>query len=249
MPLPSALAAKLARRGLLAQKKAQDQNKKTNYKGWSTCPNKSNIHHECTYWCETHWKGVLTPDPRYMRNMQKLLFKYPLPNSWTEVFDKGLGRYYYWNMENDLVSWLPPSHPRSIKTLSAAKLREKRIVAAENESRNEKESEKDKDNDNDSDEEEKSHHKHSDRRDRDRDRDDRRHRREDRHGRKKRREDLDPMDPAAYSDIPQGTWSDGLENNKTRADNTASGVLYQQRPYPAPGEVLASNKEKSKKKS
>jgi polyglutamine-binding protein 1 len=152
-------------------------------------------------------------------------------------------------MENDLVSWLPPRHPRSIKTLSAAKLREKRIVAAENESRNEKESEKDKDNDNDSDEEEKSHHKHSDRRDRDRDRDDRRHRREDRHGRKKRREDLDPMDPAAYSDIPQGTWSDGLENNKTRADNTASGVLYQQRPYPAPGEVLASNKEKSKKKS
>ncbi|RZC43111.1 polyglutamine-binding protein 1 [Asbolus verrucosus] len=247
MPLPTALAAKLAKRGLLASKKPQDQNKKANYKGWSTCPNKSNIYHECTYWCETHWKGVLTPDPRYMRNMQKLLFKYPLPNNWTEVFDKGLGRYYYWNMENDLVSWLPPRHPKSIKTLSAAKLREKRILSGENESRTDKGS--DKDNDNDSDEDERSHHKYSDRRDRDRDsRDDRRHRREDRHGRKRRREDIDPMDPAAYSDIPQGTWSDGLENNKTRADNTASGVLYQQRPYPAPGEVLASNKEKNKKK-
>ncbi|KAJ3653928.1 hypothetical protein Zmor_013151 [Zophobas morio] len=246
MPLPNALAAKLAKRGLLVAKKSQDQTKKSNYKGWSTCPNKSNIFHECTYWCETHWKGVLTPDPRYMRNMQKLLFKYPLPNNWTEVFDKGLGRYYYWNMENDLVSWLPPRHPKSIKTVSAAKLREKRILAAEHElkvsERNERD---DRDRDDDSDDD-RSYHKH-DRRDRDKD--DRRHRRDDRHGRKRRKDDIiDPMDPAAYSDVPQGTWSDGLENNKTRADSTASGVLYQQRPYPAPGEVLANNKEKNKKK-
>lgn len=55
------------------------------------------------------------------------------------------------------------------------------------------------------------------------------------------------MDPAAYSDIPQGTWSDGLETNKARADNTASGVLFQQRPYPAPGAVLAVNREKEEK--
>lgn len=45
----------------------------------------------------------------------------------------------------------------------------------------------------------------------------------------------------------QGTWSDGLENNRTRADNTASGPLYQQRPYPAPGEVLAGNKQNKQK--
>lgn len=76
-----------------------------------------------------------------------------------------------------------------------------------------------------------------------------RHRREDRDrgGKKSRKDDIDPMDPAAYSDIPVGTWSDGLETNKKVADNTASGVLYQQRPYPAPGEVLAANKEKAKK--
>lgn len=55
------------------------------------------------------------------------------------------------------------------------------------------------------------------------------------------------MDPAAYSDVPQGTWSDGLESNTTRADNTASGVLFQQRPYPSPGAVLAANKEKDDK--
>lgn len=84
-------------------------------------------------------------------------------------------------------------------------------------------------------------------------RDDRRSKRdrEDRYRRdrdkRKRDDQLDPMDPAAYSDIPQGTWSDGLETNKTRADNTASGVLFQQRPYPAPGAVLAVNREKEEK--
>lgn len=152
-------------------------------------------------------------------------------------------------MENDLVSWLPPRHPKSIKSLSAARLREKKKLAQENDHKNEKGS--DKDNDNDSDDDDgKGHHRHDKRdKDRDRDREDRRHRRDDRHGRRKRRDDIiDPMDPAAYSDIPQGTWSDGLENNKGRADSTASGPLYQQRPYPAPGEVLASNKEKNKKK-
>lgn len=152
-------------------------------------------------------------------------------------------------MENDLVSWLPPRHPRAVKSLSAAKLRERRITSVEKEQQK-PDKDKESDNERDSDEDrDRSHHKHGDRRERDRERgrDDRRHRREDRYGRKKRKDDIDPMDPAAYSDIPQGTWSDGLENNMSRADNTASGVLYQQRPYPAPGEVLASNKEKKKK--
>lgn len=151
-------------------------------------------------------------------------------------------------MENDLVSWLPPKHPKSIKCQSAAKLRENRLKMKEREERLERE--KDHDKDRDSEDEERSYRsKHSDRRDRDREREDRRHRREDRHRSKKTKKDeIDPMDPAAYSDVPQGTWSDGLESNKTRADSTASGVLYQQRPYPAPGEVLAANKEKLKKK-
>lgn len=157
-------------------------------------------------------------------------------------------------MENDLVSWLPPKHPKSIKCQSAAKLRENRLKMKEREERleREKDYDKDKEKDRDSDDDERSYRsKHSERRDRDRDRerDERRHRREERHRSKKSKKDeIDPMDPAAYSDVPQGTWSDGLESNKTRADNTASGVLYQQRPYPAPGEVLAANKEKSKKK-
>merc|ERR1712183_602252 len=44
---------------------------------------------------------------------------------------------------------------------------------------------------------------------------------------------LDPMDPASYSDIPRGKWSDGLPTQaaeaKTGVDSTASGVLFQMR--------------------
>ncbi|KAK4473287.1 hypothetical protein MN116_004455 [Schistosoma mekongi] len=58
---------------------------------------------------------------------------------------------------------------------------------------------------------------------------------------------LDPMDPASYGDIPRGTWSSGLEgvtgtpSAKTGVDSTASGPLFQQRPYPNPGDVLRAN--------
>ncbi|KAK9819918.1 hypothetical protein WJX72_003950 [[Myrmecia] bisecta] len=63
-------------------------------------------------------------------------------------------------------------------------------------------------------------------------------------GRRGRRQadDLDPMDPAAYSDAPRGGWSTGLEGVQPRAaDTTASGPLFQSRPYPAPGAVLRAN--------
>ncbi|CAL8102898.1 unnamed protein product [Calicophoron daubneyi] len=58
---------------------------------------------------------------------------------------------------------------------------------------------------------------------------------------------LDPMDPASYGDAPRGTWTSGLEapsitpSAKTGADVTASGPLFQQRPYPSPGDILRAN--------
>lgn len=54
-------------------------------------------------------------------------------------------------------------------------------------------------------------------------------------------------DPAAYSNIPRGKWSAGLEgeNTKTGADSTVSGALYQMRPYPNPGAILRANAQKS----
>lgn len=56
---------------------------------------------------------------------------------------------------------------------------------------------------------------------------------------------LDPMDPAAYSDIPRGKWSAGLEresaDNKAGVDASVTGTAFQMRPYPSPGSVLQAN--------
>lgn len=143
------------------------------------------------------------------------------------------GSYYYWNMETNLVSWLPPRHPKAKIVECAAKLRMKLHATMK---------------DDNSDKSKKRPQKF-DKYDRDRD-DDKKRKYDDKDKYKKRhrKEHLDPMDPAAYSDIPKGGWSDGLENNKSKVDTTASGVLFQQRPYPAPGEVLAANNKHKKRK-
>ncbi|KAG0587359.1 hypothetical protein KC19_2G158900 [Ceratodon purpureus] len=55
---------------------------------------------------------------------------------------------------------------------------------------------------------------------------------------------LDPMDPSAYSDAPRGGWGVGLKGQQPKAaDTTATGPLFQQRPYPSPGAVLRRNAE------
>ncbi|KAK6010541.1 hypothetical protein OSTOST_24430 [Ostertagia ostertagi] len=60
-----------------------------------------------------------------------------------------------------------------------------------------------------------------------------------------RRKGIDPMDPAAYGDVPVGKWSSGLHaHDRTGADVTAGGPLFQQRPYPAPGAILRLQKKK-----
>ncbi|KAL6613933.1 hypothetical protein ACP70R_036203 [Stipagrostis hirtigluma subsp. patula] len=66
------------------------------------------------------------------------------------------------------------------------------------------------------------------------------------HRKRNRPEDdeLDPMDPSSYSDAPRGGWVVGLKGVQPRAaDTTASGPLFQQRPYPSPGAVLRKNAE------
>ncbi|KAF8563836.1 hypothetical protein P879_07786 [Paragonimus westermani] len=58
---------------------------------------------------------------------------------------------------------------------------------------------------------------------------------------------LDPMDPASYGEAPRGGWTSGMEScshvpsAKTGVDVTASGPLFQQRPYPNPGDILRAN--------
>merc|ERR1719234_442033 len=64
---------------------------------------------------------------------------------------------------------------------------------------------------------------------------------------KRMEDDADPMDPAAYSDVPRGGWSEGLPTGgdaKTGVDATAAGPLFQQRPLPSPGAILRQNMKK-----
>ena len=81
MPLPPALAARLAKRGIISKKTAQkqqeeevfaenyddseNQNEKINlnseplerikFMGYPCCPNKWNVYHECSLWCQNHY--------------------------------------------------------------------------------------------------------------------------------------------------------------------------------------------------
>jgi len=54
-------------------------------------------------------------------------------------------------------------------------------------------------------------------------------------------------------DYFRGNWASGLDikgKAKTGVDETASGELFQMRPYPSPGDILRMNAEAgSKKKS
>lgn len=168
------------------------------------------------------------------------------------------GVHYYWNTVDDMVSWLPPSHPRANLSKSAAILRRELEASMPEMDENEENSvqlamenaepgyasdgaqtnlvreqqpkpipvKKTKARDLDKVLRSKS---------------------ERRMKRKAVEGALDPMDPAAYSDIPRGKWSAGLESEsaKTGVDSTASGVLFQSRPYPNPGAVLRANAQKS----
>uniref|UniRef100_A0A069DRZ6 Polyglutamine-binding protein 1 n=1 Tax=Panstrongylus megistus TaxID=65343 RepID=A0A069DRZ6_9HEMI len=267
MPLPPALAAKLAKRGLVndaALRNTQEKRQKTDieeeviaenydsnykssgnnygdeitsvqvdkhFKGHSGCPNKWNIYHECTGFCARHWgKGIITPDAKYLRKHARLLAKYPLPNNWKEVYDPGTGKHYYWEMSSDMVSWLPPAHPKANISESAATIREERHLVATDADKSGDETESGEEEEEDTvapgTKDKVIENKRKEPRP------------------KSKTNELDPMDPAAYSDAPRGKWSDGLERGneaKTGADVTASGPLYQMRPYPNPGAVLRAN--------
>jgi polyglutamine-binding protein 1 len=273
MPLPPALVARLAKRGLVDENLVKTNHEKrvradveeeviaenydTNiknlrnsssltfsqdeitsvqaekqFKGHSGCPNKWNVFHECSSFCVRNWgKGITKPDSKYLRKQARLMIKYPLSSNWKEVYDPGTGRHYYWEMTSDMVSWLPPGHPKAVISESAATIREDRHLAATDCS----------DHDSDSQEEEEEETP-------DQIISEERHEREFKKPVESRSKvkpnDIDPMDPAAYSDAPRGRWSDGLEKGneaKTGADVTAAGPLYQMRPYPSPGAVLRAN--------
>ncbi|KAK0089468.1 hypothetical protein PV325_007218 [Microctonus aethiopoides] len=272
MPLPAALAARLAKRGLITGSEKNEGKKEIKKKiheeviaedydnakeeineidlsqkfmGYSGCPNKYNIYHECSKKCKDLWgAGHLQPSEKYLKWQMKLLQKYPLPETWKAVYDPGLGQHYYWDWSSDLVSWLPPGHPKCQISQPASQLREDLHLKAADQDDNMSSDESASDQEPmDVDEvEPKKEHKVANK-DRFKIPDNRRIQRVEIIKDKKDRT-LDPMDPASYSDIPRGKWSDGLARHneaKTGADTTATGPLYQMRPYPSPGAVLRSN--------
>nr|XP_027198142.1 polyglutamine-binding protein 1-like [Dermatophagoides pteronyssinus] len=237
--LPPALAARLAKRGLLEKPlpstieheeviaEDYDETPKQEFIQLKTidtvigCPNKYNIYHNCTSFCAKKYADVrIEPNKRIRKIFAKLLKKYPLKDSvWEQVYEPGLQTFYFWNTETDQVSWLPPNHPDAKISISAEKLR--RLVRDdhnddENESSDEKESTKndsndDENDDDDDDDDDDSDNDNSDDEDEDNDSDEPKPTEVKKLRRMvENRNRLDPMDPASYSDIPRGKWSDGL---------------------------------------
>ncbi|XP_033745277.1 polyglutamine-binding protein 1-like [Pecten maximus] len=214
----------------------------------SACPNVDNPYHKCVAYCHERW-GMKTFEANedMLRKRDRMLRQYPLSEGWEEVADAGTNRYYYWNVLTDEVSWLSPAHPSANITVSAQKLKNvsmdisTRLDGYDSEEDMETKSESDlspSSSDSDSEDEEEMEEKQS------RSRGQRDQGRGRGRGGRRQKEELDPMDPASYSEVPRGTWSTGLDRRgeaKTGADITASGPLFQQRPYPSPGEILRRN--------
>lgn len=86
-----------------------------------------NVFHICTVFCLEKWnkEGVQTPSKAYKERFQRLLERYPLPKkgNWVYIWDSGCKSYYFWNKDDNLVSWLPPKHPMAVLGKSAATIR------------------------------------------------------------------------------------------------------------------------------
>jgi len=285
--LPAALAARLAKRGIISKKSAQQQPvknpeeevfaesyddqdevntspqksrndsnpqapssrfgmvtnaeamEKMKFMGYPCCPNKWNIYHECTTYCQNHWnsKRSTGPEPGSEYAVKHKAMREAigtLPEEWQEKWDAGTGRHYYWCTRTDKVSWLPPGHPKAKITEAASHVREmiqNQIHMEPDQDDLEDDSEDDEEEDEhamDLDSDMESDHEEEERLRRNREQRKREEKLEkrtkdripvslkDRGGNSKKGRDsssgtLDPMDPSAYSDTPRGSWKSGLE--------------------------------------
>lgn len=202
-----------------------------------------NVFHICTVFCLERWgEGNEKPSKKYMERFHRLMDRYPLPkkSGWVYIWDAGCEAYYFWNKDDDSVSWLPPKHPKATIGKSAATIRSERPDMTP-----------------DNPEESVSmqlmppprrspppqdYYQKSSGAKKTKSRDLEKILRT-KKGRRKfyeNSETVDPMDPAAYSDIPKGRWSAGLDSEGRAADSTVSGTAFQQRPLPSPGDILRS---------
>lgn len=239
MPLPPALQARLAKRGIIQKDKEKSDGSSQVTGSVKGCPNTSNPYHTCVEYCRKRYgENAVPPLPKDYNTV-------PLPVGWYLVPDPNSGSNYYWNTITNQVSWHHPLNPAAEITTPASVVNSQKdtevqpnreILAPPG-----VESEQDK-------EQVLSIGKHpslmkgSQKRKQEKDL-----RAE---KRKKSAEEVDPMDPAAYSDAPKGTWTTGLIKKgeaKTGVDTTANGPLFQMRPYPSPGAVLRANQQLAQK--
>lgn len=230
------------------------------------CPNKYNIHHVCSLFClEKYGEGNDNVPLRIIKRFRRLLVRYPLQKDWVHIWDAGCGAYYFWNKLDDTVSWLPPKHPKAVISKSAATLR--------------RESDRPDFTETPDDDDSATAASHQPsmmpnqssnspphildeiperyvkpapvyKKTKSRDIEKILRTKKGRRQYHESSEKLDPMDPAAYSDCARGKWSSGLNpEERNAADTTASGALFQSRPYPSPGEVLRVNKGGAGKRS
>lgn len=92
---------------------AEEDNVQTtlSYSSILGCPHKYNIFHDCSQYCiDTHSK-IDNPQPTLEQRKQLALIlrTYPMSNEWSVVYDPGVKTFYFWNIINNLVSWLPPA--------------------------------------------------------------------------------------------------------------------------------------------
>lgn len=211
-------------------------------------PSKENSFLVCTVFCLERWgEGPSRPSKNYKERYIRLLARYPLPKFWVSVWDAGCEAYYFWNKIDDHVSWLPPKHPKAIIGKSAATLRSEKdrpdLDAMDDEPMLPPPSRSP------SHQEENRYQRPAPLQKKTKSRDLEKILRT-KKGRKQFHETsdkIDPMDPASYSDCGRGKWSSGLnvDEGKTGVDTTASGQLFQQRPYPSPGEVMRAKRRDS----
>eukprot|EP00112_Aurelia_sp_Birch-Aquarium-sp1_P013529 Seg2873.2 transcript_id=Seg2873.2/GoldUCD/mRNA.D3Y31 product="Polyglutamine-binding protein 1" protein_id=Seg2873.2/GoldUCD/D3Y31 len=244
MPLPTALQARLQKRGLIKQEEPQEIKEDDTAK--KECPNAWNPYHTCVKFCEEHW-GIAGAKGK--GNSKKSTEAKPLPPGWFLVPDSKSGHSYFWNVHTNMVSWVHPQDPRADITLPASFQlgKESQLPPEQPAVPGEEENTENEPNESRKEEDKKlppkvKTGKHPSLLKAQRDKG----RTNPYKSKNNKREELDPMDPAAYSDVPRGDWNSGLREDrdvKTGVDTTANGPLFQQRPYPSPGEVLRRNRQ------
>ena len=75
---------------------------KIKFMGYPCCPNKWNVYHECSLFCQNNWSSRNKStgpeiDSEYAEIHKNSVEKYgPLPEDWQEKWDPGSGRHFYW---------------------------------------------------------------------------------------------------------------------------------------------------------